>query len=246
MKHSSAPAHSAFSLPELLIALSISAVVGAVCVGVYVNLQRGYTFVMTWSDLDNNLCRVEDSIAVDLRNATSITITDTPPVQTLTLTVPQCYSPGPSGTLYSPGDSRLNYGDAGYDPGKVRAGDPAPDAILNSGTLDSTSAKLVRNGTLQVTYSGRALGTSGQAIQRMAIWSGSTAALSGTAVRDVAKFDGGVNLTFQLSGTTVSGTTLLSSDTVLGVLLSGTSSDKYRPKTSTLQDTVYLRGNKFK
>ena len=221
--------NSAFTLAECLVGLAILGIVAGVSVGSYVTLQRGYVFIYTASDLNASLRRVQDSIEVDLRNATTISISSTSAIQTLTLSVPRPYSAYYTGT-------------------GVRAGEPS--AVFTSGSINTTSGALTYSGSMAVVYSGSISSTNARSyFERTATWSGTT------AKRIVATFSNGANLFYKVgnSGTDgtvtysfvpTTGTTLKTSDTAVSLFISGTTNDLRRPLTTgTLQDTIYLRAH---
>ena len=234
----------------------------AVSVGSYVTLQRGFVFAITFSDLNNSLCRIRDSVELDLRNATSITITSsTTAVQTLVLTMPQPYL-----TYYTSGTLSAQSTRAGEPnlSGTVSGGVnfPLPTAYLVSGTapqtlmsLNTTTGKISSTGTMTVTYlSSTPPSTDTSAYdptnptKQIIIRTGTWTNPIGSGTRTVATFtnnatsisyqigtsgsDGTVTFT-NASNRFVSGSvTLTGSDTALRMLISGTTTDKKRPISS--------------
>ena len=67
------------TLVELMIALGIVGFVLLVCYSSSIGLQRGFGYSSAWTEARVNQERVLDSLALDLRNATTIDFTPSPP-----------------------------------------------------------------------------------------------------------------------------------------------------------------------
>lgn len=106
----------AFTLPEVLIASSVSAFMFAATLAVVVALQRSYSGAIDYSRGTTDQQRVLDYISRDLRRALTVTVSGSN--QTLTVTVPDTYASydsqgNPSGSLVSPTitSGKVYYGD---------------------------------------------------------------------------------------------------------------------------------------
>jgi len=234
----------------------------AVVFGSYITLEKGFTFTTTWSDARNCMVRVLDAIEIDLRNATSITITPGTPAQTLSLKIPDRYATYYTGSnlIDNPADPRYHLVLSGSN---VRAGESGTSII--SGTINPNNGDLTTSGTLYVVYSVIPYGyptSTGKQLIRSGSWSGMSASgtmVSGSFFRSVATFMNGVNLSYVVLTSSTDGsvsptvgtstTTNVTSAMTLGgtnksvcILLSATTNDLHRPvATGTMQDTVYLR-----
>ncbi|EDY17477.1 hypothetical protein CfE428DRAFT_4994 [Chthoniobacter flavus Ellin428] len=115
------PAHftspsAAFTLPEVMIAMAVSAFMFAALLTATVGFQRSFSGAMNYSRGTTDQMRALDYVARDLRRAYTVTVSQYN--QTLTLTVPDTYTAydsqgNPTGTLRSPTitNGQVNYGD---------------------------------------------------------------------------------------------------------------------------------------
>jgi hypothetical protein len=214
------------TLVELMIALGILGFVLLVCYSSSIALQRGFGYSSAWTEARINQVRVLDSLAVDLRNATTIapfppsTLPITYSTLPITLTVPKRYSEYYRNTGDPSVKSNFAAGDPTWAASPIAAPLPSPGQFLN---LKGSNINYGTN-TIAVQY---ALSSDGTTITRKVVWTGGPA---GGASRDVAIFPNRATVTFRASGPT----TLVTSVR--------TSPDYLRPNNpSFLEDTVFLR-----
>lgn len=259
---------TALTLMDVLVGMAMAGIIASVVFGAFITLQRGYNFLVAWSDLNNSLCRVRDSVEQDLRSGTAVTISSgssASSVQTLTISMPQMYVSGSTGyPPYLTGNAQTN---PDVDPA-YRAGEPHPYSVLVSGTVGQNGKWVNGTGTnsVAIVYSGSTNTTTKKTwIFRKITWPAGTynsISWSGsTATRLVASFGNGVNVAYKvgISGTdgsvtytaasslmTSGSVTLTGTQDAVQILLSGTTNDRRRPLASgTLLDTVFLRAKSF-
>lgn len=103
----------AFTLTEILISMAVVGFVAATGLAAFVTLQRGFVYMSAWSDAKANQVRLLDSLAIDLRAASSIVESSAKgsPLR-LTMKIPKRY--------------------ASYETVGFRAGDPIRPSSLES------------------------------------------------------------------------------------------------------------------
>ena len=212
-----------FTLAELMIALAIVGFVLLVCYSSSIGLQRGFGYSSAWAEARVSQERVLDSLALDLRNATTIDFTLPLPV-IVTLTVPSRYSSYYRNT----GDPSETFNAAAGDP--THAANPIP-----AQTPDPFFPKITFSDTISVTYT---FSPDGTTISRTVEWTGGPA---GGATRDVATFANGSTVTFIPNAPPV---------TMLTARIQTKPDPAYlntaAGSTSTLENTVFLRALSIK
>ena len=218
------------TLVELMIALGIVGFVLLVCYSSSIGLQRGFGYSSAWAEARVSQERVLDSLALDLRNATTIDFTLPLPV-IVTLTVPSRYSSYYRNT----GDPSETFNAAAGDP--THAAIPYPPQPVNP-----LLPKITFSDTISVTYT---FSPDGTTISRKVVWTGGPA---GGASRDVATFPNGSTITF----TPNSPPTITNASNVTMI----TARIQTRPdpaylnpassSTSTLENAVFLRALSIK
>lgn len=154
-----------------LVELSVAMVVGILVLGgimlSYMALQRGYAFSIRWSEARVAQARIIDSMALDLRNA--LTVSTSSGSLPLVLTLPARFS--------------------AYETKGSRAGDPHSASTMASLTINRNTGKPDYGaGTITVIYE-----KTGAAINRRIQQPGITPDPS----RTVAVFEGGVSISFR-------------------------------------------------
>jgi len=215
------------TLVELMIALGVVGFVLLVCYSSSIGLQRGFGYSSAWTEVRVNQERVLDSLALDLRNATTIDFTLPLPV-IVTLTVPSRYSSYYRNT----GDPSVTFSAAAGDPTGSASPIPVP-------TPDPTFGKITYGNMtpITVTYT---FSPDGTTISRKVVWTGGPA---GGASRDVATFPNGSTITFiPNSPPTI---TNASNVTMMTARIQTRPDPAYlnpdSSSTSTLENAVFLR-----
>jgi len=221
-----------FTLAELMIALAIVGFVLLVCYSSSIGLQRGFGYSSAWAEARVSQERVLDSLALDLRNATTIDFTLPLPV-IVTLTVPSRYSSYYRNT----GDPSETFNAAAGDP--THAANPIPAT-----TPDPFFPKIGFSDTITVTYS---FSPDGTTISRKVDWTSVRGPADG-APRDVATFSNGSTITFiPNSPSTI---TNLSNVTMMTARIQTKPDPAYlnpaAGSTSTLENAVFLRALSIK
>jgi len=219
-----------FTLAELMIALAIVGFVLLVCYSSSIGLQRGFGYSSAWAEARVSQERVLDSLALDLRNATTIDFTLPLPV-IVTLTVPSRYSSYYRNT----GDPSVTFNAAAGDP--THAASPIPAT-----TPDPFFPKIAFSDTISVTYT---FSPDGTTISRNVEWTGGPA---GGATRDVATFPNGSTISFiPNSPPTI---TNASNVTMMTARIQTKPDPAYlnpvAGSTSTLENAVFLRALSIK
>src|SRR5579862_8563306 len=106
----------AFTLPEVIIAMAVSAFMFAAILTATVTFSRSFQSAIDFARGTTDQQRVLDYIARDLRRAWTVTVSGSN--QTLTVTVPDTYSAydsqgNPTGAVVTPtiASGKVNYGD---------------------------------------------------------------------------------------------------------------------------------------
>jgi len=222
-----------FTLAELMIALAIVGFVLLVCYSSSIGLQRGFGYSSAWTEARVSQERVLDSLALDLRNATTIDFTLPLPV-IVTLTVPSRYSSYYRNT----GDPSETFNAAAGDP--THAANPIP-----AQTPDPFFPKIGFSDTISVTYT---FSPDGTTISRQVDWT-SVGGPAGGATRDVATFPNKSTITFipDYSGQKI---TNASNVTMMTARIQTKPDPAYlntaAGSTSTLENAVFLRALSIK
>jgi type II secretory pathway pseudopilin PulG len=217
------------TLVELMIALGIVGFVLLVCYSSSIGLQRGFGYSSAWTEARVNQERVLDSLALDLRNATTIDFTLPLPV-IVTLTVPSRYSSYYRNT----GDPSVTFNAAAGDPTHAASPIPAP--------TPNQFGKIAYSDTISVTYS---FSADGRTISRKVVWTGGPV---GGATRDVATFPNGSTITFTPNSPPT--ITSASNVTIITARIQTRPDPAYlnpaSSSTSTLENAVFLRALSIK
>jgi hypothetical protein len=220
------------TLEELKIALGIVGFVLLVCYSSSIGLQRGFGYSSAWTEARVSQERVLDSLALDLRNATSIDFTPAPLV-IVTLTVPSRYSSYYRNT----GDPSVTFTQLQGDPtyGRIQSQLPSP----------TPNPVLWKIGTKRHNQRHLQLHADGTTISRKVVWTGGPA---GGASRDVATFPNGSTITFTPNSPPI--ITNTSNVTMITARIQTRPDPAYlnpaAGSTSTLENAVFLRALSIK
>jgi len=230
------------TLVELMIALGIVGFVLLVCYSSSIGLQRGFGYSSAWTEARVSQERVLDSLALDLRNATTIAFPDplVDPLVIITLTVPSRYTSYYRNT----GDPSVTFnaaaGDATYAANAATWSWPSvsPTPTAPPVPPPNLSGKIAFGDTISVTYLFNANRTT--ISRKVAGWTGAPA---GGATRDVATFPNTSTITFTPSPTTP--ITQGSNITMITARIQTRPDPAYlnpaSSSTSTLENAVFLR-----
>jgi type II secretory pathway pseudopilin PulG len=220
------------TLVELMIALGIVGFVLLVCYSSSIGLQRGFGYSSAWTEARVNQERVLDSLALDLRNATTIDFTLPLPV-IVTLTVPRRYSSYYRNTGSPSVTFNAAAGDPTYAANPFKLPSPTPNPIL---------PKITFSETISVTYT---FSADGRTISRKVEWTGGPA---GGASRNVATFTNGSTITFTPNSPPI--ITNASNVTLITARIQTRPDPAYlnpaSSSNSTLENAVFLRALSIK
>jgi len=219
-----------FTLVEVMVGGAVGIVMVVAALTAYITLQKGLTFSLNWNSIRVSQQRVLDSMAVDLRNATSFSLpSGSTPVSVsgtdLACVIPMRYA--------------ASGGTPAFKTSGAFAGDPAVPITTGFSFDVKTGLESVTN-TCTASYLRRSTGNNSEVeIVRQFQWTDSTG--SYTVSRQVASFSNGVGFTYVLKSGSNSPVTMSNANSIELTATANVFLSNRTASPVVTKDTVYLR-----